>query len=156
MTRIRPAQPSDARQLCELAEATFRDAFGLENTAADMDLHCRTNYGEAIQAGEIARPDMLTLLAEEDGRLAGFAQLRRGDAPGCVTGLEPGEIQRLYVVRDRHGKGVAQALSTRASERCGHAVRTWSGWECGDAIRGRSRFTGRLARGAPESGPRRP
>lgn len=110
MTPIRTAHPDDARQLAELAEATFRDTFGAANTAEDMDLHCRTSYGEAIQASEIANPDMLTLLGEEDGRLVGFAQLRWGGAPDCVAGAAAGEIQRLYVARDWHGKGVAQAL----------------------------------------------
>ncbi|MGN2251497.1 GNAT family N-acetyltransferase [Frateuria sp. GZRe14] len=108
--QIRTARPDDARQLADLAEATFRDTFGAANTAQDMDLHCRASYGEAIQAAEIARPDMLTLLGEEDGRLTGFAQLRWADAPACVAGAAAGEIQRLYVAREWHGKGVAQAL----------------------------------------------
>ena len=75
-----------------------------------MDLHCHASYGKAIQAGEIAAANWLTLLSEEDGRLLGFAQLRWGGAPECVVAGSPGEIQRLYVARDWHGKGVAQAL----------------------------------------------
>ena len=31
-------------------------------------------------------------------------------APSCVTARAPGEIQRLYVVKEWHGRGVAQAL----------------------------------------------
>jgi ribosomal protein S18 acetylase RimI-like enzyme len=108
--QIRTARPDDARQLADLAEATFRDTFGAANTAQDMNVHCRASYGEAIQAAEIARPDMLTLLGEADGRLTGFAQLRWGDAPACVTSAAAGEIQRLYVAREWHGKGVARAL----------------------------------------------
>lgn len=75
-----------------------------------MALHCRTSYSEAIQAAEIANPDMLTLLSEDERQLAGFAQLRWGDAPDCVTADAAGEIQRLYVAGDWHGKGVAQQL----------------------------------------------
>ena len=132
MSTIRTARPGDAGRLAQLAETTFRDTFGAENTAQDMDLHCRVNYGEAIQAAEISRQDMLTLLAEAHGELAGFAQLRWGDAPDCVRGRTPGEIQRLYVARDWHGKGVAQALMQASLE----AMRTrgsdvvWLGvWE---------------------------
>lgn len=110
MPAIRTARPGDAARLAQLAEASFRDTFGAANTAEDMDVHCRASYGEAIQAAEIARPDMLTLLGEEDGQLAGFAQLRWGNAPACVAAAAAGEIQRLYVARDWHGKGVAQAL----------------------------------------------
>ncbi|NUO74259.1 MAG: GNAT family N-acetyltransferase [Frateuria sp.] len=108
--RIREANPTDAGQLAQLAEVTFRETFGAANTAQDMELHCRSHYGEAIQADEIVDPSRVTLLAKQDGRLVGFAQVRWRAAPGCVVARAPGEIQRLYVASDWHGKGVAQAL----------------------------------------------
>lgn len=42
--------------------------------------------------------------------MLGYAQMRWGAAPDCVSSSSPGEIQRLYIVEDRHGKGVAQEL----------------------------------------------
>jgi ribosomal protein S18 acetylase RimI-like enzyme len=93
-----------------LAERTFKDAFCDVNTPEDIALHCRTSYSEHIQAKEIADPNMVNLLYEHGDRLAGFAQLRWGDAPGCVVADTPGEIRRLYVVSDCHGKGVARDL----------------------------------------------
>lgn len=110
MPTLRKAHLDDASALSELAERTFRDTFAAANTREDMDLHCRTYYGEAIQAGEIANPAMVTLLSEDGGSLVGFAQLRWGGAPDCVLARAPGEIQRLYVASDWHGKGVAQEL----------------------------------------------
>lgn len=110
MSHIRKAERDDATSLATIAEATFRDAFAGVNTARDMDLHCRTSYGEAIQAEEIADPNRVTLLCEQRGRLVGFAQLRWGDVPACIVADAPGEIQRLYVVSDSHGTGVAHDL----------------------------------------------
>lgn len=110
MPTIRKAHRSYAWQLAQLAEVTFRDTFGAANTAQDMDNHCHASYGEAVQADEIADPGMVTFLCEENARLIGFAQLRWGGAPDCVLATSPGEIQRLYVARDWHGKGVAQHL----------------------------------------------
>jgi diamine N-acetyltransferase len=107
---VRRAQVRDATGLSEVAEATFRAAFGAMNTAEQMDLHCRIRYGEKIQSAEISNTEMITLLSECSGRLIGFAQLRWGAAPPCVTANSPGEIQRLYVDQDWHGKGVAQQL----------------------------------------------
>ncbi len=107
---LRRAQRHDAQPLAAIAEATFRDTFAAMNTTDDMDRHCRNAYGEAIQAEEIASAARVTLLAEHEGRLVGYAQLRWGNPPGCVTARSPGEIQRLYVVGDFHGKGVAQRL----------------------------------------------
>lgn len=116
MPIIRKANRSDAKQLSRLAEITFRDTFGVMNTAEDMELHCRANYSEAVQAGEISNPGMVTLLAEVEERLVGFAQLRWDGAPNCVLAKSPGEIQRLYVVDDWHGKGIAQDLMNACIE----------------------------------------
>lgn len=110
MPSIRYARPSDAKRLAALAEETFRDTFGSVNAAEDMNLHCRTSYGEAIQLAEISNAAMITLLCEEGGNLTAFAQLRWSEAPGCVSAKSPGEIQRLYVAKSWHGKGVAHDL----------------------------------------------
>jgi ribosomal protein S18 acetylase RimI-like enzyme len=110
LPNIRIAERADAMQLSAIAEQTFRDTFAAVNSPEDMDLHCRSSYREAIQANEIADPNMTTLLYEYGERLLGFAQLSWGKAPVCVLGDAPGEIQRLYVLSDFHGKGVAQEL----------------------------------------------
>ena len=97
-----------------------------------MDLHCRTHYGEEIQAAEISDPDRVTLVCETDGRLAGYAQLRWKSAPTCVHASNPAEIQRLYVDAAWHGKGVAQGLMSClvASAAARGADAIWLGvWE---------------------------
>lgn len=110
MPTIRLAEPSDAASLAELAERTFRQAFGGANTIEDINLHCGTNFGESLQAAEIANAEMITLVCEERGNLIAFAQLRWGKAPACVSAYHPGEIYRFYVENQWHGKGIAQAL----------------------------------------------
>lgn len=110
MPTIRKARSADAKGLSELAEATFKATFDAANTAEHMELHCRSSYGEQIRAAEIADPGMVTLVSEDKSRLIAYAQLRWGKVPDCVSAKNPGEIQRLYVVEDWHGKGVAQEL----------------------------------------------
>ncbi|MBI2756888.1 MAG: GNAT family N-acetyltransferase [Chloroflexi bacterium] len=58
----------------------------------------------------MSAPDKSTWLSVDGDRLVGFAQLRWGAAPRCVPASSPGEIQRLYVVADWHGRGVAHEL----------------------------------------------
>jgi ribosomal protein S18 acetylase RimI-like enzyme len=110
LATIRRATLQDAARLSVIARQTFEDTFASANTSDDMERHSRSSYGEAIQAIEIADPRRATLLGESEGRLVGFAQLRWDQPPSCVVGNAPGEIQRLYVVREFHGKGVAQEL----------------------------------------------
>jgi GNAT superfamily N-acetyltransferase len=107
---IRKAHVGDAMALSEMAEATFRATFGAVNTAEHMELHCQSSYSGQIQAAEISDPRMVTLVSEDKGRLIGYAQLRWGAAPDCVSAKRPGEIQRLYVIESWHGKGIAQEL----------------------------------------------
>jgi ribosomal protein S18 acetylase RimI-like enzyme len=107
---IRVALMSDAKRLAVLAERTFRDTFAAYNTADDMETHCRSSYGETRQAGEISSADYVTLVAEHHDRLVAYAQITWGKAPECVAAQSPGEIRRLYVVKDWHGKGLAHDL----------------------------------------------
>ncbi len=110
MPVLRAANRDDAKALAHLAESTFRDTFAASNSTANMDAHCLASYGEALQAREIADTSMRTFVAEHDGDLAAYAQLRFGPAPACVRADHPGEILRLYVHRDWHGRGLAQRL----------------------------------------------
>ena len=129
---IRPGVAADAAPLAELAARTFREAFAADNRAEDMALHLTSAYGVAQQGRELADPEMSTLLVEVDGQLAGYAQLRSGDTPACVTGDAPIELMRFYVAKEWHGRGIAQALMQRVdSEAVRRGARTlWLGvWE---------------------------
>lgn len=129
---IRSARESDAAALAALAERTFRDAFGADNEPEDMDQHCAKNFGRDIQAGEIMNPKIRTFVADLEGALIGLGQLRRSEPPSGIAAVRPLEIQRLYVDREWHGSGVAQALmrvmlDSAARDR---ADRVWLGvWE---------------------------
>ncbi len=107
---IRHGTAADATALAELAARTFRETFAADNRPEDMALHLAQAYGTAQQQRELADPDITTLLVEVDGDLAGYAQLRGGVPPNCVTGESPVELWRFYVARSWHGRGVAQAL----------------------------------------------
>jgi len=132
MPIIRRADERDAARLAELAETTFRDSFAAMNTPENMDAHCSSAYGEAIQAREILDPSTTTLICEDDGEFVGYAQLRWGSAPEHLVGANPMEIQRIYVVRAWHGRGLAQRLMGEALAHAGRggADLVWLGvWE---------------------------
>jgi len=129
---IRRAESRDAMSLADLAERTFRMTFAPHNSDGNMALHCARTYGEAIQATEIADPKRVTIVADDGGTLCGYAMLRWGAAPACVVAQRPAELQRIYVDKPWHGRGVAPALMTVMLEhaRNGGADRMWLGvWE---------------------------
>ena len=116
MTRIRLAQSGDAAALAAFAARTFQATFAAENTAKDMALYLAANYGPERQGAEIRDPGIVTLLAEDGRRLAGYSQLHESPAPDCVPGAAPIEIRRFYVDRNWQGRGVAQALMMASVE----------------------------------------
>jgi len=111
---IRLGTAIDAASLAELAARTFRETFAADNSREDMALYLASAYGASQQQEELIDPDITTLLAEVDGQLAGYAQLRSGEAPECVTGESPIELWRFYVAQSWHGRGIAQALMRQA------------------------------------------
>jgi len=129
---IRKAEVSDAEELALFAARTFSETFGGENTPEDLALHLAKAYGPAQQGAELRDPAWTTLLAEEGTTLAGYAQIRTGPAPSCVTGESPIELYRFYVDSPWQGRGVAgvlmQAVKDRARRRGANSL--WLGvWE---------------------------
>ena len=107
---IRLAGPDDAAAVAAFAERSFRETFGPDNRPDDMEAYCAATYALARQRRELAAPDRVTLLAEMEGLLAGYVQLRDGLAPSCVSGADPIEILRFYVDSRWHGRGIARSL----------------------------------------------
>ena len=129
---IRGGAATDASALAELAARTFRETFAADNRPEDMAVHTAQAYGTSQQQRELTDADIVTLLVEVDGQLAGYAQLRSGVPPACVTGEEPVELWRFYIAKSWHGRGIAQALMRRVeSEAYRRGGRTlWLGvWE---------------------------
>lgn len=103
---IRKVYLSDAKALAEVAETTFRATFGPMNAAEHMELYCQSNYGERIQAAEISDPGIVTLVAEDGGRIIGYAQMRWDSTPGCVSA----KIRARFNVCMLSKTGTARAL----------------------------------------------
>jgi GNAT superfamily N-acetyltransferase len=147
--RIRRGVPTDATALAAIAARTFEETFLHTTTAEDMAAHVARAYGEVQQGGELADPATVTILAEVDGVLAAFAQLRRAEPEEPLSLNEAVELHRFYVDRPWHGLGLAQRLMQQvrvaARELGGHALwlSVWSGNERAKAFYVREGFIDR-------------
>jgi ribosomal protein S18 acetylase RimI-like enzyme len=157
---IRIATAADAVALSALARETFVDTYAAFNTPQDMNLHLQRSYAPALQAAEIANVNMLTIVAQSDGELSGFAQLRRSTPPPCVSAASTPprcawEVLRFYLRRDWHGRGLAAPLmdaARRAAVNAGADAIWLSVWsrneraqafyrKCGFEVAGDTTFT---------------
>ena len=130
--RLRPATLHDAELLADIGARTFRDTFGPENKAEDIEAHLAEAYTAVRFRREIGRTDYAHIIAEVNGVSAGFAVMCVHPAPPCVAAERPVELLRFYLERDWHGKGIAQTLMDAAvaeAQRRGGDV-LWLGvWE---------------------------
>jgi ribosomal protein S18 acetylase RimI-like enzyme len=129
---IRVATISDAEMMTEFAWRTFHDAFAPMNSPDNMEAYMSQNFTLQKFSAQIADPRATFLIAEIDTTPVAFAKLYDGDVPICVSGLAPVEIERFYVDRQFHGKGVAQTLMQACFDRArqsGHGTIYLGVWE---------------------------
>jgi ribosomal protein S18 acetylase RimI-like enzyme len=129
---IRAATGADAAILADLGARTFHETFAADNTAEDMERYLEESFSVARLEEELRDAAATFLIAAVDGTPAGYAKLHAGPAESGVTGDNPIEIVRLYVLREWLGRAVGAALmreSIEEAQRRGHDV-VWLGvWE---------------------------
>ncbi len=113
---IRDGVEADAGELAQFAARTFAETFGPDNRPEDLRAHLAASFGITQQSAELRDPNVATLLVRDRETLIAFAQLRRKPPPPCVPHQHAIELQRFYVDRAAHGKGIAQRLMQAVHE----------------------------------------
>jgi diamine N-acetyltransferase len=117
--RIRTAVQDDAQLLADLGAAAFFQAFAKDNSAADMAAYLESAFSYEKQRDEIAEPGSIFVIGEIDGEPAGYARLLGGSSETCITGLNPVELVRIYVLQEWIGAGVGAKLMQNCLELAG-------------------------------------
>ena len=130
--KIRRGTVEDAALLSELGARTFSETFAADNTEEDLAEYLATSFNVAKQTAELEDPASTFLIAEIDGRAAGYAKLHDGVPEKGVEGANPIEIVRLYVAREWLGRGLGHQLMSACldeARQSGHET-IWLGvWE---------------------------
>jgi ribosomal protein S18 acetylase RimI-like enzyme len=132
LVEIRRATAADAPALTEFGARTFKESFGKDNTAEDMEKHLASAWRLDLQRAEVMDPSIDTLVAISNGAFAGFAMVRERHSPPGVSTVKPVELWRFYVDKPWQGRGVAQALmrAVEDSARARGGRELWLGvWE---------------------------
>jgi len=107
---IRRANADDATLLAELGASTFKETFAADNTTEDMDAYLAAHFSVAQQTAELGHAASTFLIAEVDGKAAGYAKLHSGEPPKEIEGDKPIELVRLYIASEWFGRGVGEEL----------------------------------------------
>lgn len=111
---IRRAVPQDAENLAAFASRMYAQTFGNFTDPDDLEEFLSVTYGASQQREEITSENIRTLIAEFEDQIMGFAQLKQGSAPDCVSSESPIELWRFYIDKPWQGKGMASDLMDAA------------------------------------------
>lgn len=135
---IRRATVADSEMLAQLGARTFSDTYAADNTPEDMSAYLAENFNPERLASELADPASIFLIAEIDGKVAGYARLLSGESPSCVGASNSIELARLYVARQWLGLGAGEALMRACiseAKRAGHETMWLGVWERNERAR---------------------
>ena len=110
--QIRQATLEDAKLLTDLSYTTFWDAFAHhpKNAPEDLKRYMRQAFTVEQLSAELSDENSVFLIAEIDGKSAGYAKLIIGSIEDGITATRPIELSRLYAHQEFLGKGVGQNL----------------------------------------------
>lgn len=123
---IRPATANDAGLLAALAAQVWIDTYALDGINAVVADYTRANFTPERFRRDLADGGHRLLVAEQDGWLLGYIDLLL-DSPCPEARGGQMEINTLYVIRHRHGKGVGSRLldAAQAVGRERNALALW-------------------------------
>jgi diamine N-acetyltransferase len=114
---LRPARPADALCLRVLGLQVFLDTYATEGIRPSVAREVLAAFSEQATDAALADPLARLIVAERDGHLIGFAQLRLGSSQPLAPAGRQAELARLYVQAPFAGRGLGRALLA-AAEQC--------------------------------------
>jgi ribosomal protein S18 acetylase RimI-like enzyme len=107
---FRRAGVEDAQMIGAFGARNFAEAFAPFNDPDDIQQYLLSNFSVSQITSELLDPGIIFLLAFDQETLIGYAKLRKGKKPDCITGAKPVELERIYVESSLIGKGYGSAL----------------------------------------------
>ena len=129
---IKKATVTDMVQLQKIGRQTFFETFSAGNTEENMTKYLEEGFSEEKLTTELNDKDSEFYLASLDRHVIGYLKLNFGQTQTEIKDDKAVEIERIYVLKEFHGKKVGQLLYEKAMQIAKqiNAVYVWLGvWE---------------------------
>ena len=105
---------ADIDDLQVIGRQTFFETFADHNTADDMQKYLDNNLSIDKLKNELADKNSEFYFATLDNKVIGYLKINFGQAQTELKDKSSLEIERIYVLKDFHGKKVGQVLYDKA------------------------------------------
>lgn len=123
---------NDIGQLQKIGRQTFFETFSAGNTEENMKKYLEEGFSIEKLTAELTDTNSQFYFAEFDNSIIGYLKLNFGQSQTELKDEKALEIERIYVLKEFHGKNVGQLLYEKAMQiaRQVNADYVWLGvWE---------------------------
>jgi hypothetical protein len=113
---VRKATISDFKILKEISKTTFIETFASENSSENMTEYLESAFTDEKLIGELTNNNSEFYFVEIKGSVVGYLKVNFNDSQTELKVSNAIEIERIYVLKDFHGKKVGQILYDKAIE----------------------------------------
>lgn len=114
--KIRKANIQDIEKLKEIGKRTFYETFSSENSEENMTEYLENGFSTKKLKSELTDPNAEFYFAELDGKTIGYLKVNYGQSQTEIKDKNALEIERIYVLKEFHGKKAGQLLYGKAIE----------------------------------------
>ncbi|WP_421943133.1 GNAT family N-acetyltransferase [Pedobacter sp.] len=111
---IERAKPGDVKKLQEIGRFTFSESFAHLNSEEDMQNYLEQSFAEEKLNIELTNKDSQIYFALSDERIVGYLKINVRSAQTENIDINAFEIERIYVMKEFHGKKVGQMFYQKA------------------------------------------
>jgi ribosomal protein S18 acetylase RimI-like enzyme len=111
---IREVTESDIDQLQKIGRQTFFETFSMGNTEENMKKYLEEMFTAEKLTAEFSNPNVGLYFAEINNNVVGYLKLNSGQSQTKLKDDKTLEIERIYELREYHGKKVGQLLYDKA------------------------------------------
>lgn len=105
---------NDLDQLQKIARQTFFETYSALNTEENMTKYLQENFSIKNLSIELKNENSEQYFAALEGKVIGYLKLNFGIAQTELKNNKSIEIERIYVLKDFHGKNIGQQLYEKA------------------------------------------
>ncbi len=113
---VRKITIADIIELQNIGKLTFAETFSSENSEANMKEYLQSGFSIEKLTAELTDPNAEFYFAELDGKTIGYLKVNVGQSQTEIKDNNALEIERIYVLKEFHGKKVGQILYNKAIE----------------------------------------